>query len=150
MLHPLNPTASTLGQSPANEEIAVHRAAFGDAWLSSFSTLRNDRSDCVKPNEDRAMLDPFRQTIVVADGITRTKQSDGSYPTPSPSARAAEVFCASVIAQASVIPELTRQQFKTIIENANAAIAELNRDLFPEYDFAERDRAGIGGKSCQS
>ena len=143
MLHPLNPSGSTLVQAPANEVITVHRAAFGERWNSSFSTLRNDRRDCVKQNEDRAMLDPFRQTIVVADGITRSKQADGSYPTPSPSARAAEVFCASVIAQASVTPELTREQFKTIIENANAAIAELNRELFPEYDFAERDRAGV-------
>jgi len=143
MLDPLNPTASTLVQAPANEVITVHRAAFGDRWNSSLSTLRNDRRDCVKPNEDRAVLDPFRQTIVVADGITRTKRADGTYPTPSPSARAAEVFCESVIAQASVIPELTSEQFKTIIENANAAIAGLNRELFPEYDFAERDRAGV-------
>lgn len=143
MLHPLNPTGSTLVQAPANELITVHQAAFGERWNSSFSTLRNDRQDCVKPNEDRAVLDPFRQTVVVADGITRTKRADGTYPTPSPSARAAEVFCESVIAQASVIPELTPEQFRTIIENANAAIAELNRDLFPEYDFAERDRAGV-------
>jgi serine/threonine protein phosphatase PrpC len=133
------------GRLPAvpDESISVHKADFGDRWASSFSTLRNDRTDCLKPNEDRAVLDSFRQTIVVADGITRTKQADGLYPTPSPSARAAEVFCESVIAQASVIPELTREQFKTIIENANAAIAELNRELFPEYDFAERDRAGV-------
>jgi serine/threonine protein phosphatase PrpC len=143
MLQPLDPIASTHVQAPVSDVITVHRAAFGDAWISSFSTLRNDRADCVKPNEDRALLDPFRQTIVVADGITRTKRADGTYPTPSPSARAAEVFCESVIAQASVIPELTPEQFKTIIENANAAIAELNRELFPTYDFAERDRAGV-------
>jgi serine/threonine protein phosphatase PrpC len=123
--------------------ISVRRDNFGERWTSSLSTLRNDRSDCVKPNEDRAVLDAFRQTIVVADGITRTRRSDGVYPTPSPSARAAEVFCESIIAQASVLPELTKDQFVTIIENANAAIAELNRDLFPEYDFSERDRAGV-------
>ena len=80
---------------------------------------------------------------MVADGITRTKRGDGTYPTPSPSARAAEVFCESIIAQASVLPELTREQFVTIIENANAAIADLNRELFPHVDFAERDRAGV-------
>lgn len=143
MLHPLHPSATTLVQAPANEVITVHRAAFGPAWISSSSTLRNGRADCVKPNEDRALLDPFRQTVVVADGITRTKRTDGTYPTPSPSARAAEVFCESVIAQASIIPELTPDQFKTIIEKANAAIAELNRELFPQFDFAERDRAGV-------
>lgn len=126
-----------------DESISVHKADFGDCWTSSLSTLRNDRSDCVKPNEDRAVLDSFRQTIVVADGITRTKQSDGGYPHPSPSARAAEVFCESIIAQASVIPEVTREQFVTIIENANAAIARLNCELFPHVDFAERDRAGV-------
>jgi serine/threonine protein phosphatase PrpC len=130
-------------QARVDDGISVHEAAFGEHWISSFSTLRNDRADCVKPNEDRAVLDAFRQTVVVVDGITRTKHTDGTYPTPSPSARAAEVFCESVIAQASILPELTREQFVSIVENANVAIAELNRELFPKFDFAERDRAGV-------
>jgi len=134
---------STALEYPDNGEISVHKADFGDRWTSSLSTLRNSRSDCSKPNEDRAVIDPFRQTIVVADGITRTKRGDGSYPTPSPSGRAAEVFCESVIAQASAIPELSHEKFETIIRNANAAIADLNQDIFPEFDFAERDRAGV-------
>ncbi len=143
MIHPVSANLAAHVQSQTNEAIAVHQADFGDNWLSSFSGLRNDRTDCVKPNEDRAALDPFRQTVVVADGITRTKLADGNYPTPSPSARAAEVFCESIIAQASILPELTRDQFVSIVKNANVAIGELNRELFPKFDFAERDRAGV-------
>lgn len=143
MIHPVPPNPSPHAQVQANEVVAVHKADFGDGWISSFSTLRNDRVDCVKPNEDRAVLDSFRQTIVVADGITRTKGGDGVYPTPSPSARAAEAFCESIISQAAVSTELTSEKFAEIIKNANAAIADLNRDLFPDFDFAERDRAGV-------
>jgi serine/threonine protein phosphatase PrpC len=135
--------ANAQTSTPPHETISVQKADFGVSWTSSLSTLRNDRVDCVKPNEDRAMLDPFRQTIVVADGITRTKRSDGTYSNPSPSARAAEVFCETIIAQAAVSPELTSEQFRTIIQNANTAIAELNRELFAQFDFAERDRAGV-------
>lgn len=142
-MNPVAVHASTQTPAAALEPISVVAADFGSQWVSHFSTLRNERRDCDKPSEDRAALDPIRQTVVLADGITRTVSSDGTYPVQSPSARAAQLFCETVIARASQVSEMNGDTMAAIMSEANDAIASLNRDLFPDFDYGERDRAGV-------
>lgn len=142
-MNPVAAHASTQTPAAALEPISVVTADFGSQWTSHFSTLRNERRDCDKPSEDRAALDPVRQTVVLADGITRTVSSDGTYPVQSPSARAAQLFCETVIARTSQVSTINAETMVAIMSEANDAIASLNRDLFPDFDYGERDRAGV-------
>jgi serine/threonine protein phosphatase PrpC len=142
-MNPVTARASTQAPAAALEPISVVTADFGSQWVSHFSTLRNERRDCDKPCEDRGALDPIRQTVVIADGITRTVGSDGTYPVQSPSARAAQLFCETVIARASQVLEMNSETMAAIMSEANDAIASLNRELFPDFDYGERDRAGV-------
>jgi serine/threonine protein phosphatase PrpC len=142
-MNPVSAHASAQTPVAALEPISVVTADFGSGWISHFSTLRNERRDCDKPSEDRAALDPMRQTVVLADGITRTVKSDGTYPVQSPSARAAQLFCETVIARASQVSEIDAETMVAIMSEANDAIASLNREIFPDFDYGERDRAGV-------
>ena len=82
--------------------------------------------------------------VIVADGITRTKGADGSYPDPSPSATAAQIFCHAVqraILERSGISSL--DDLRAVVTEGNAAIHRFNQEILPHPDFAERDRAGV-------
>lgn len=129
----------------STEPITVTKTPLGTDWHAQVSSLRNQRTDTKnpKPNEDRAEIDPVRQTVVVADGITRTKATDDRYPDPSPSAEAAALFCQTVKALAAQTPEMDLTKLKGIVSTANEAVAQFNRRYFMNYDFAERDRAGL-------
>ncbi len=143
MINPARVTPESRNLASEVEPIAVVTADFGPQWISHFSTLRNERRDCDKPSEDRAALDPIRQTVVIADGITRTVGSDGTYPVQSPSARAAQLFCETVVARASQVSEMNAETMAAIMSEANESIASLNREIFPDFDYRERDRAGV-------
>lgn len=142
-MKPVTTHACTPTRPAEVEPISVVTADFGAQWISHYSTLRNERRDCDKPSEDRAALDPIRQTVVIADGITRTVGSDGMYPVQSPSARAAQLFCETVIARTSQVSEMSANTMAAIVSEANENIASLNRELFPDFDYGERDRAGV-------
>lgn len=130
---------------PENKHDPIHVStqSFGQSWDAAICSLRNARQDCLKPNEDRVVVDPTRQSIVVADGITRTKAADGSYPLVSPSATVADLFCTTVsdlLASEVTISQATLQR---AVQRGNEAIARFNRERFPNADFAENDIAGV-------
>ena len=126
-----------------HDPIHVSSHAFGRSWDASICSLRNSREDCLKPNEDRVVVDPVRQSIVVADGITRSKPADGSYPFVSPSAQVAALFCETVSDLLSSSPLISEEILRRTIAKGNQAIAQFNRENFPNPNFAESDIAGI-------
>ncbi len=130
---------------PSVEAVPVSTLPFGATWTAAFSTYRNERRDCAnpKPNEDRVRLDPATGVIVLADGITRTPNTNGHYPDPSPSAEAAELFCAKVVASRKEFSELSLAALRSIVARGNEAIGEFNAERFPRPDFALNDRAGV-------
>lgn len=130
---------------PSVEAVPVTTIPFGQAWIASASSYRNERTDCknLKPNEDRFKVDPERGLIAIADGITRTVTPDGRYPDPSPSAEAAEIFCSTVQRAAREISRLTPGAMRSIIAQGNQAVREFNNSQFPDFDFANKDRAGL-------
>lgn len=137
---------ATSKQSPApytHDPITVSTQSFGKSWDASLSSLRNSRADCFKPNEDRVIVDPIRQSVVLADGITRTKAHDGTYPIKSPSAQVAQLFCETVSAALAATEKMTTPALSEIIAEGNRAIARFNRDHFPIVDYAQKDMAGI-------
>lgn len=144
--HAQHPTAAVSGPSLAPQSESVSTVQFGSRWTASSCTVRNERRDCTnpKPNEDRVFIDTDRLCVVVADGITRTKNQDDSYPDPSPSATAAQVFCDTVQALIRQAPSIrSTDTLRSIMASANVAIANFNQRAFPRFDFAERDRAGL-------
>lgn len=129
----------------ASQPITVSKLSFGADWTARISSFRNERSDTKnpKPNEDRVEVDAVRQVVIVADGVTRTKGIDGTYPNPSPSAQVAALFCATVKTLAAQTPVMTLDKLQEIVSRANQAVALSNRQHFATYDFAERDRPGL-------
>ncbi len=130
---------------PSVEAVPVSTHAFGVNWTAALSTYRNERRDCAnpKPNEDRVRIDPATGLIVLADGITRTTDSKGVYPDPSPSAQAADLFCATVVSARKQFSSLSLQALRSIVEQGNEALREFNAQRFPRPDFACNDRAGV-------
>lgn len=130
---------------PSVEAVPVSTHAFGVTWTVALSTYRNERRDCAnpKPNEDRVRIDPANGLVVLADGITRTTDSQGAYPDPSPSAQAADVFCATVVSARRQFSSLSLQALRSIVEQGNNALREYNAQRFPRPDFACNDRAGV-------
>jgi serine/threonine protein phosphatase PrpC len=126
-----------------HEPITVSSQSFGTGWDASISTLRNSRTDCFKPNEDRVIVDPVRQSVVIADGITRTKADDGTYPLRSPSAEVAQLFCETVSAAIAATEKMSQPALREIIAEGNRVIAQYNREHVPVVDYAQRDLAGI-------
>lgn len=138
---------TTSKQSPhaehTHDPITVSSQSFGQEWSASISTLRNSRPDCFKPNEDRVIVDPIRQSVVLADGITRTKADDGIYPLKSPSAEVAQLFCETVSSALAATPQMSTTAMREIIATGNQAIARYNREHIPVVDYAQKDLAGV-------
>ena len=130
---------------PLGEAVPVSQRPFCTDWSASVGTFRNERQDCAnpKPNEDRVTLAPDRGLVVLADGITRTLDSHGRYPDPSPSAAAADLFCMTVANLVRNTPEISLEVLKSIVAKGNEEIGRFNRLRFPEFDFTTRDRAGV-------
>ncbi len=126
-----------------HDPIVVSSRSFGPSWNSSIVSVRNARKDCFKPNEDCVVVDPTRQSVVIADGITRTKRADGSYPIPSPSAAAAALFCETVSQALAREPIMNNDVLRKVVEAGNAALATYNREHFPHPDFSLNDVAGV-------
>ena len=135
------PTRSQLDQMIETKVIML-----SPMWLATIGTCRNERSDCTnpKPNEDRASVDPETGTVSIADGITRTKRADNTYPDPSPSAGVAEVFCRSIATLRREYPTIGGvEAVAKIMAAANGEVARFNERAFTTFDFAEQDRAGL-------
>lgn len=145
-LKPKSPLESLPTPAQLDEMIHTREVTLSTDWRATIGTFRNERTDCTnpKPNEDRAIVDPVSKTIAVADGITRTKRLDNSYPDPSPSAQLAERLCEAIpgLRQSHPIIHNT-ETLANLMTDANRAVAQFNQRVFPTYDFAERDRAGL-------
>lgn len=130
---------------PSVEAVPVSTIRFGANWAAAFSSYRNERRDCtnLKPNEDGVRIDPATGLVVLADGITRTPNTDGYYPDPSPSAQAAELFCSRVVASRRGFSQVSIAALQSIVAQGNEAIREFNAERFPRPDFARNDRAGV-------
>ena len=127
----------------SHDPIHVSTLSFGRNWHASSCSLRNSRDDCLKPNEDRVVIDPVRESIVVADGITRSRSANGSYPFISPSAQVAALFCETVSELLSRSLLINEEILRRTIAQGNQAIAQFNKEHFPDANFAENDIAGI-------
>lgn len=64
---------------------------------STCTTITRKNRDGKKPNEDSLSVAPQYGIFAIADGITRGKRPDGSYPVPSTAAHAAQIFTAEAI-----------------------------------------------------
>lgn len=133
----------TIPPPPTHDPIEVSSQAFGPQWRASICTLRNSRADCWKPNEGFVVVDPTRQSVALADGITRTKSADGSYPIDTPSAQAAQLFCHTVSEYLRNTPQMSIAALTNAITTGNQAIALFNKDRFPVIDYAYNDMAGV-------
>ena len=80
------------------------------------------------PPED-AWARSFRHPIfVVADGVTLEPDRHGHYPDPSGAARAAQIFCQTVVREAEArYAEFSATDVPRIFVAANAAVGELNQ-----------------------
>lgn len=128
---------------PDHDPIIVASRSFGSMWNAATTSLRNARTDCVKPNEDHVIIDANRQSIVIADGITRTKGLDGQYPIPSPAASAAALFCETVSAAIAQESTMNLEVLRGVVRVGNEALARYNAENFPNPDFAQADLAGV-------
>lgn len=88
-----------------------------------------------RPAEDVAFVD--EDCLAVADGVTRDRLPDGSYPEPSPAAVAARLFCEAVA-------DLGARAPIHAFEDANRRIMRLNQALGLDNPghVHERDAAG--------
>jgi hypothetical protein len=126
-----------------HDPIDLSSQSFGADWTASIASVRNARADCWKPNEDRIELDSDRQFVVIADGITRTKNADGAYPFPSPSAQVAQLFCNRIAELVRALPSISAESLGLALTIANRGIARFNQTRFPSVDFSRNDPAGV-------
>jgi hypothetical protein len=97
-----------------------------------------------RPPEDRSLVGP--QLAAVADGVTRIPPPGVAYPSPSPSALAADVLVDSIMRSSPS----TAQELVAALASANTRLAYLNHDLGYSELFAARidDLAGTVGAAA--
>lgn len=113
----------------------------------SYQTIKNALPD--KPNEDALAVDAANNLYIIADGVGRLRNADGSYPITSHAAAAAQIFVSSALnhaLQASLKKKPLRAlDLQESLIAANHAIAEYNRIHVPNPDFGINDYAGAVG-----
>lgn len=102
-------------------------------------------------NEDHCLISEKHPIFAVADGVSRTRNPDGSYPEPSGAALAAELFCQEVIA--TIKDGFGRADLKVLREaffNANFAIRLLNvqQGISQKLDYLVNDYFGTCGAAA--
>ncbi len=113
--------------------------------MSSVATgmsQRNTSDD--KPNEDVFAIrsDNERTILVLADGVTRSRRADGTYPIPSGGLLAARVVAQTLVA-ALVNAEHLQAMYRAF-HLANDAVAQLNtsHNVWGNLDYEEHDLYG--------
>jgi serine/threonine protein phosphatase PrpC len=119
-------------------------------------SVKNSLSD--KPNEDALRVDTARCILAIADGVSRLRAEDGTYPNPSPASAVALLlvdtaadFLTHVVDGAG--KGCTETDCCTALRRANAAIADYNSRFVPHPDYGVNDLAGavgICGAICNS
>ncbi len=114
----------------------------------SYVTTKNSFTD--KPNEDAFCVDEQRRIYSVADGITRLRPSDGSYPVPSPASEASRIVVEESVLQLRDTLERDRHlvqelDLRNSLKTANLAIESFNRREIPTPDYGVQDVAGAAG-----
>ncbi len=89
--------------------------------------------------EDAVLVDKCKNTYAVADGVTRDRTRNGTYPSPSPAEEAAQVVVDSI--HRAIEMGLSVPQALTL---ANRDVRRLNERLgfWSSTDFLSRDLAG--------
>lgn len=107
--------------------------------LPYFTWSAPSARDLSTPQEDVCAADPRTAVFAVADGVTRDRLSDGSYPDPSPARLAAEQFLRALRDH----HELGSQPSE-VFASANALVGDLNRalGLWSRADAGQNDLAG--------
>jgi serine/threonine protein phosphatase PrpC len=116
-------------------------------FSADYVSVKNATSD--KPNEDAVGVDETRGIFVVADGVSRLRGRDGSYPSPSPAAQAAQILVDESMRflrdYHDRSEQITYVQLIEALVAANKAIAHYNQHAFPTPDFGINDYAGAVG-----
>lgn len=93
-----------------------------------------------KPNEDAyaVRLDMEGAVLVVADGVTRSRAPDGSYPDPSGAAAAARLVAQTLV---SALVGPAQPNLRHAFTAANRAVAEANRNagVWERLDYHVHD-----------
>lgn len=114
--------------------------------VRAFScSLKNLKS---RPNEDYCLVSVKYPIFAVADGVSRDRNSDGSYPNPSGARLVAEEFCREVIKYSeSLSGAMSEFCIRKAIDRANQQIRLLNvrHGILEKLDYWINDYFGTCG-----
>lgn len=117
------------------------------SWTALAATRRNRHPAGDKPNEDFIVVDNDRGIFIVLDGVSRTRRKGTPYVSPSPAAAAARLLGGSIHrALFEAAPALAPAiRLRDAVAQANAVVADYNRQTFPTVDYLENNPAGAVG-----
>ncbi len=95
-----------------------------------------------KPNEDGFWADAKSGAFCIADGVTRSRSSEGAYPNPSPAKKAADIAVQTAARMLVASPRTSPEQvILSAFRAANEAIASY-ADTLPRADYWCNDYPG--------
>src|SRR5437870_1827863 len=81
-----------------------------------------------KEREDSLFLDDQKKVLVVADGVSRTKNEEGEYPYPSPALAASKVASEAMGKSLVTHEEVSEDDIRQAFADGNAAVRKLNEE----------------------
>lgn len=95
--------------------------------MKVFSTIKRSFLLPDRPQEDYLFISKKYPIFVVADGVTLRPKKSKKYPNPSGAAKAAEIFCKTVISEAEKkYNRFEEQDLMNVVEAGNKAVADYN------------------------
>ncbi len=97
-----------------------------------------------KEREDSLFLDDQKKVLVVADGVSRTKNEQREYPYPSPALMASKVASEAMGKSLLAHEEVSEDDVRQAFADGNTAVRKLNEELglWENHDYYIRDFAG--------